>query len=363
MRGDGRPRQRGRRRGSLLNIGRGWRGDGVHLFRQRTVAEVRPRRHGGATRAHATRRRGACHGCSLLTFPEVNLQDVGQHEALSAVVADVGALAVVRLPVHPHVPRRREPLLTDLADVALLVGRRRSAFASFSVGPHDGRRRGPHHARAPGARGIHDAHRAHSHRHPPRRHFVRHRRAPRSRSARTPFSASGGRWAGHHVRRDCRRCGRCVGVGRYAAKGASGEMATRPGRHGRRRGKGKRRGDAAHPRHDSRGRRRRRLLPRGRGLATRGPHLPGPHLSAAGSTPVRSRRPVRSPEGPWRRMYPSSWKWLMHSSEGVGTGRYRPRRAMLSHLGVPRGRDVWRHPWSRPRRDALAQRKSSSVVC
>ena len=51
----------------------------------------------------------------------MNLEDVGQHEALPAVVADVGPLAVVGLPVDSDVPGRRESLLADLAGVPLLA--------------------------------------------------------------------------------------------------------------------------------------------------------------------------------------------------------------------------------------------------
>jgi len=51
----------------------------------------------------------------------MNLQHVWQHEALPAVVADVGPLPVVRAAVDPDVPGGGEPLLADLARVALLV--------------------------------------------------------------------------------------------------------------------------------------------------------------------------------------------------------------------------------------------------
>ena len=301
----------------------------------------------------------------------MNLQDVGQHEPLSAVVADVGALSVVRLSVHPHVPRRRKPLLTDLADVALLVGR----FTPFSVGAHGGRR-SSHQAWSPRARGVHHAHRPHPHPHPSRRgsrsrsrHFVRHRRAPRTRSAWASFSASRcrrcrRRWTGHHVWGDCRS--HRVGV-RRPAEGAPREMSTSPGRYSGRRRKRKRRSDAAHPRSDSRGRRRwRRLFPRSGGLAISGPTgLPGSRLPAVGSPPVRSRRSWRSSKSPRRRGHHTAAGNLLkcgrrQTPKGVRVGGHCPRRAVLSHLGIPG--DIWRHPCPCPGAAALTDRKSSSVV-
>jgi len=60
----------------------------------------------------------------------VRQQHVGKHEALAAGVAGVGALPVVRLPVHPDVPCSRKPLLTDFAGESLLVGVP-AAFAHF----------------------------------------------------------------------------------------------------------------------------------------------------------------------------------------------------------------------------------------
>jgi hypothetical protein len=57
----------------------------------------------------------------FFAFSQVHLQNVGQHESLSAVVAGVRPLAVVRSPVYADVPGRGEPLLTDLADIPLLV--------------------------------------------------------------------------------------------------------------------------------------------------------------------------------------------------------------------------------------------------
>ena len=57
----------------------------------------------------------------LLTLPQVNLQHVGQHEALAAVVTHVRPLPVMRSSVDPDIPGRGEPLLTDLTRVPLLV--------------------------------------------------------------------------------------------------------------------------------------------------------------------------------------------------------------------------------------------------
>ena len=51
----------------------------------------------------------------------MDLEDVRQHEALPAVVTHVGPLPVMRSSVDPDIPSRGEPLLTDLAGVALLV--------------------------------------------------------------------------------------------------------------------------------------------------------------------------------------------------------------------------------------------------
>ena len=42
----------------------------------------------------------------LLALSEVDLEDVGQHEPLPAVVAHVGPFAVVRAAVHAHIPGR-----------------------------------------------------------------------------------------------------------------------------------------------------------------------------------------------------------------------------------------------------------------
>ena len=303
----------------------------MHRIRKRTA--VRPSDGWAARRA---RNVGGRHRRRLFTFPEMNLQDVGQHESLSAVVADVGALSVVRLSVHPNVPRRREPLLTDLADVALLVGRRRPTFAPFSIGPHDSRPRSAHQARSPRDCGVYHAHGPHCHPDPSRRrrrcrHFVRHRRASRSRSARAPFSASRRcrRWTGHHVWRDCRRRrSDRVGVRRSAAERASRKVATSPGRYSGRKRKGERRGDAAHHlRCHSRGRRRWcPLFPRSGRLTTSGSHPPCPRLPAVGSPSVRARRSRRSSESPRGRGNPASRKLLnrsrrrRQSPEGVGVG-------------------------------------------
>ena len=58
----------------------------------------------------------------LLALPKVDLEHVGQHESLPAVVADIRPLSVVGLSVDTDVPGRGEALLADLARVALLVG-------------------------------------------------------------------------------------------------------------------------------------------------------------------------------------------------------------------------------------------------
>ncbi len=52
----------------------------------------------------------------------MNLQHVGQHESLSAIMTDVRPLPVVRLAMDAHVPRSGEPFLTHLTRVPLLVG-------------------------------------------------------------------------------------------------------------------------------------------------------------------------------------------------------------------------------------------------
>ena len=60
-------------------------------------------------------------GIGFFTFAKMDLQHVGQHEALSAIVTNVRTLSIVGFPVDPNVPSGGESLLADFTNVALLV--------------------------------------------------------------------------------------------------------------------------------------------------------------------------------------------------------------------------------------------------